>query len=215
MPWEKYRVRIQAVHVSAAMPPVFARESAAQIMGLPIIGVPRDVQTVVTRGNSGGQSNRGVHRINAVEGDPPPWEMFGLLLTPPPQTARDLAVRLPLAGSLPCMDKLLQQQALDGSPSNTQGCFTADDVLCSNSLLPHAIQRLRVERVLSVADPLPESAGESFSRAIMIQHGFLHQSCRFRSQTVGDSSGTLILIGKNSRHPASSTAARSTQPRSI
>ena len=156
MPWEKYRVRIQAVHESAARPPVFARESAAQIVGLPLIGVPADVQTVIPRGRSGGQSNRGVRRVNAVGGDPPPWEMFGLLLTPPPQTARDLAIRLPLTGS----------------PTGGPGCFTADDILSAVSLLPHAIQRLRVERVLSVADPLSESAGESFSRAIMIQHGF-------------------------------------------
>lgn len=171
-PWEKYRMRIQAVNDSAEHPPVFARESAAQIMGLPIIGVPKEVQTVVVRGKSGGQSNRGVRRINAVEGDPPPWEMFGVLVTPPPQTARDLALRLPLAGSLPAMDKLLQRQILPGSPANPQCVFTDEDVMAAAHGLPYQIQRLRVERVLSVADPLSQSAGESFSRAIMIQHGF-------------------------------------------
>lgn len=172
LPWEKYRMRIQAVHESAQNAPVFARESAAQIMGLPVIGVPSEVQTVVSPGRSGGQSNRGVRRVNAVAGDPPPWEMFGVFLTPPPQTARDLAVRLPLTGSLPAMDKLLQRIPLSGSPGNPQQFFSEDDVRAATALLPNATQRGRVERVLTVADPLSESAGESLSRAIMIEHGF-------------------------------------------
>ncbi|MHA7175114.1 hypothetical protein ACX80D_00485 [Arthrobacter sp. Sr24] len=171
-PWEKYRMRIQAVHESAQNAPVFARESAAQIMGLPVIGVPEEVQTVVSPGRSGGQSNRGVRRVNAIVGDPPPWEMFGVFLTPPPQTVRDLALRLPLTGSLPAMDKLLQRIPLPGSPGGAQQFFGKDDVRAAITLLPHAIQRGRVERVLAVADPLSESAGESFSRAIMIENGF-------------------------------------------
>ncbi|MDD0859495.1 hypothetical protein NHF46_20775 [Arthrobacter alpinus] len=154
-------MRIQAVHESAQNAPVFARESAAQIMGLPVIGVPSEVHTVVSPGRSGGQSNRGVRRVNAVAGDPPPWEMFGVSLTPPPQTARDLAVRLPLTGSLPAMDKLLQRIPLSGSPGNPQQFFSEDDVRAATALLPNATQRGRVERVLTVADPLPESAGES------------------------------------------------------
>lgn len=189
-PWEKYRVRIQAVHESAESPPVFARESAAQIMGLPIIGVPEDVQTVIPAGKNGGQSNRGVRRVNALEGDPPPWQMFGMLLTPPPQTARDLAVRLPLTGSLPSMDKLLQQKLLDGSPMDQPRTFTADDVISASSLLPYRTQRHRVERVLSVADPLSGSPGESFSRAIMIEHGFPMPALQVR---FSDSRGLIGL----------------------
>ena len=34
-PWQKYRVQIQAVQELAQGNPVFARESAAQILGLP------------------------------------------------------------------------------------------------------------------------------------------------------------------------------------
>lgn len=141
-------------------------------MGLPLIRIPAEVQTVVAVGKSGGQSSRGVRRINAVEGDPPPWEMFGLLVTPPVQTVRDLAIRLPLALSLPAMDKLLQRKVLPGSPSDVQLVFTADDVRASTLLLPNGTQRGRVERVLEVADGLAQSPGESLSRAIMIQDGF-------------------------------------------
>lgn len=189
-PWEKYRVHIQAVHESAETPPVFARESAAQIMGLPVIGVPEDVQTVVPAGKNGGQSNRGVRRISAVEGDPPPWQMFGMLLTPPPQTARDLAVRLTLTGALPSMDRLLQQKLLDDYPMDLQRFFTADDVVAASSVLPYRTQRHRVERVLSVADPLSGSPGESFSRAIMIEHGFPSPALQVR---FSDSRGFIGL----------------------
>lgn len=171
-PWEKYRVRIQAVQAASIHPPVFARESAAQIMGLPVIGVPQEVQTVVPRGGSGGQSNRGVRRVNAIDGDPAPWEMFGLLTTPPPQTARDLAVRLPLAMSLPAMDRVLQPKPLEGSPNCVKTTFTERDILAATELLPNETQRRRVTRALSVANPLSGSPGESFSRALMIEQGF-------------------------------------------
>lgn len=171
-PWEKYRVRIQAVQAASVHPPVFARESAAQIMGLPVIGVPQEVQTVVPRGGSGGQSNRGVRRVNAIDGDPAPWEMFGLLTTPPPQTARDLAVRLPLAMSLPAMDRVLQPKPLEGSPHYVKTMFTERDILAATELLPNETQRRRVTRALSVANPLSGSPGESFSRALMIEQGF-------------------------------------------
>ncbi|MHA7303909.1 hypothetical protein ACX80E_01475 [Arthrobacter sp. TMN-49] len=171
-PWEKYRIRIQAIHELAAGRPIFARESAAQIMGLPLISIPREVQTVIAVGTSGGQSSHGVRRINAIDGDPAPWEMFGLLVTPPVQTVRDLAVRLPLAQSLPAMDKLLQRKILPGSPPNVPLVFMVDDVRGSALLLPNSAQRGRVGRVLEVANGLSQSAGESLSRAIMIQNGF-------------------------------------------
>lgn len=130
------------------------------------------VQTVVDPGKNGGQSSNGVHRCNALADDSPPWTMFGLQLTGPPQTVRDLAVRLPLAQSLPSMDKLLQQKILPGSPPNVDVVFTIDDIRDSTMLLPNGTQRRRVERVLAVADGRSQSPGESWSRAIMIQNGF-------------------------------------------
>lgn len=171
-PWEQYRMRIQAVHDLAAVHPVFAGESAAQVMGLPIIGIPRQVQTVIATGTSGGRSGNGVHRVKAIDGDPKPWTMFGLQVTPPPQTVRDLAVRRPLTHSLPAMYRLMQRKVLPGSPHNVSLVFTADNVRDSALLLPNNAQRQRVERVLEVADGLSQSAGESLSRAIMIQNGF-------------------------------------------
>lgn len=171
-PWEKYRVRIQAVHELATSPPVFARESAAQIMGLPFIGVPESIYSVVPPGKSGGQSSAGINRTNALAGDPPPWEMFGLQLTPPPQTARDLAVRLPFTEALAAMDRVIRPKVLPGSPYNMPRIFTRDDVLASVSVLPNQTQRTRVARVVQCADGLSQSAGESKSRAIMILNGF-------------------------------------------
>lgn len=187
-PWEKYRVRIEAVHQLARNPPVFARESAAQIMGLPIIDIPDTVETVQLQGRDGGQSSAGVHRVNAVAGDPPPWEMFGLQLTPPPQTARDLAFRLPLPQSLPAMDRLLSQQIMPGSPHNTLLNFSVRHILDSSALLPNKSQRTRVERVVRLADGLSQSPGESWSRAIMFLNGFPKPVLQ---QPIFDSSGRI------------------------
>ncbi|MGO4385552.1 hypothetical protein [Specibacter sp. RAF43] len=171
-PWHKYRVRVQAVHELAAGTPVFARESAAQIMGLPLIDAPQLVHTVVPPGQGGGRSSAGIRRLEAVPGDPDPWVMFGLRVTPPVQTARDLALRLPLARSLPAMDKVLSQKVLPGSPPGVRLIFRPADVEEAVGLLPTEAQRGRVRRVLAVANGLSQSAGESWSRAIMIQHGF-------------------------------------------
>jgi hypothetical protein len=171
-PWEQHRMKVQAVHELAVAPPVFARESAAEVMGLPVVGVPRDVQTLVPAGTPGGQSRHGVRRIMAVAGDPEPWTMFGLLVTRPVETARDLAVHLPLERSLPAMDKLLQRKALPGSPNNTNLVFGEEDVCASAARLPSMAKQRRVLRVLDVADGGSQSAGESRSRAIMILNGF-------------------------------------------
>jgi len=170
--WEKFRVNIQAVHETAAGSPVFARQSAAQILGLPLIRIPPLVQTVIPPGQGGGRSSNGVHRIMGVRGDPEPWLVDGLLTTPPVQTARDLAVHLPLAHALVAMDRLLGSAPLSGTDQNGASTFTRQDVTDSLELLPNATQQRRVERVLTLASPLAGSAGESLSRAIMIENGF-------------------------------------------
>lgn len=170
--WHKYRIEIQAVHELALRSPIFAHESAAQIMGLPLISIPNRVQTLVPPGQGGCRSSNGVQRMEALAGDPEPWEMYGLLLTPPVQTARDLAVRLPLSHSLPAMDRVLAQQILPGSPVNVPLTFQREHVRAAIELLPNATARTRAQRVLAVADGKSQSAGESLSRAIMIEHGF-------------------------------------------
>ena len=171
-PWEKYRMQIQAVHELAAGRPVFARESAAQILGLPLASVPPRVQTVVPPGQGGGRSRKTLQRMQAIAADPPPWEMFGLLVTPPVQTVRDLAVHLPLSGSLPAMDRLMSQRILPGSPCNVQLTFTEANVAAAIELLSSASQQYRALRVLELADGQSGSTGESLSRAIMIENGF-------------------------------------------
>lgn len=171
-PWQKYRVQIQAVQELAQGNPVFARESAAQILGLPLIGGHLEVQTLFTGARPGGQSSNGVRRLQSVEGDPEPWLMQGLLVTPPHITARDLAVRLPLTNSLPAMDSLLSQRILPGSPQQVRLTFGPEQVAEAVERLPNQAQRVRALRVLSVADGRSGSAGESWSRAIMIERGF-------------------------------------------
>ena len=171
-PWEQYRVRIEAVHLLAKNRPVFAHESAAQILGLPLITIPRDVHTVVSGGRSGGQSSNGIRRTLQLPDDPPPWEVQGILVTPPPQTVRDLALRLPLTHSLPAIDRLMQATALPSLSRHGSPIFTQDHVRAAAAMLPYAAQRRRVGRVVDVSVDTSQSAGESFSRAIMLQNGF-------------------------------------------
>lgn len=171
-PWEKYRMRIQAVDELARSSPIFARESAAQILGLPVIGIPRDVQTVIPSTAKGGQSSNGIRRLPAPELDPPPWEVDGLRVTQPHITARDLAVRLPLRRSLAAMDKVVSGKVLPNSPLNVPLTFTVAAIEEAIGFLPSAAQRRRALRVLGVANGLSQSPGESVSRAIMIENQF-------------------------------------------
>lgn len=188
-PWHKYRMRIQAVHELAHTSPVFSRESAAQIMGLPILSTRDRVHTLVAPGQGGGRNSEEVQRSQAIPGDTEPWEMFGLLVTNPVQTARDMAVKLPFVDALPAMDKALDRKILPGSPPNVNLGFTEKHVLEASKLLPFASQQARVLRVLNAADPRSQSAGESFSRALMIVHGFpapdLQREFRDRHGLVG------------------------------
>lgn len=170
-PWEQYRVHIQAVHELARTSPVFSRQSAAQVMGLPLIFVPGLVETTCVRKN-GGQSSNGVHRLPAIDGDPLPWQMHGLLVTQPHITARDLAVQLPLSQSLPAMDKLLPMSILPGSPVNVPLTFSVGKIEEAISRLPNGAQKGRAFRVLAAGNGLSQSAGESLSRAIMLENGF-------------------------------------------
>lgn len=187
-PWKRYAAQIYAVNALARIQPTFARESAAQILGLPLSTIPTKVQTVVSTGLAGGQSSRQVRRLPRIDGDPIPWLVTGVFVTPPHITARDLAVDLPLTQSLPTMDAVVSQMVLPSTPPGVKANFSREDILVAISRLPSASQRTRAARVLDVANGQSQSAGESISRAIMIEHNFSQPALQI---PVHDSAGLI------------------------
>ncbi|WP_125610808.1 hypothetical protein [Specibacter cremeus] len=170
-PWERFRQQVQAVNDSAVgEPPVFALETAAHILGMNPPFIPAQVQTLIRGSATGGRSRNGICRVVGVKGDPDPWIMDGLLVTPPIETARDIAAHRRLGIALPVMDRLIRPQLLAGVPNAR--LMSPPDVVPSIERLKHATHRARATRVLDLANGASESAGESLSRAIMILNGF-------------------------------------------
>ena len=171
-PWQRYRTLIQAVNDSAQSSPVFARESAANVLGLPVLRTPGDVHCLQKAASSGGRSEYGVRRHKPLPGDPEPWHVDGLLATPLVETARDLAAVGTFAQGLAALDRLLLAKPFPAVPYEYVRPIRDEEVLESLARLGRSGQRQHVQRVLHHANYLSGSPGESWSRAIMIQHGF-------------------------------------------
>ncbi|HKU31041.1 MAG TPA: type IV toxin-antitoxin system AbiEi family antitoxin domain-containing protein [Arthrobacter sp.] len=165
-PWERFRVKIQAVNDAARKPPVFCGQSAAALWDLPLVDVPDEVETLVFPGRGGGRSKNAIRRRTAGIGDTEIARVDGLLVTSEDRTIRDLAIRLPLTGLLPAVDRAALFWQRTGRPPEEFG----DGIRSTLGTLSNAKQR-RTHRVLAAADPRSGSSGESLSRAVMIQAG--------------------------------------------
>ncbi|WP_160318917.1 hypothetical protein [Arthrobacter sp. ERGS1:01] len=157
---------------SARRAPVFSHESAASILGLPLLETPAQVHCLLPISSSGGRNEYGVRRHNPIPGDPLPWCVDGLLTTPLVETARDLAATGTFAQGLTAMDRLLLPKLFPGIPLGLLSAIRDEEVLDSLAKLGSGSQRGRVKRSLEFADIRSGSPGESWSRAIMLQHGF-------------------------------------------
>ncbi|QPL05165.1 hypothetical protein ID810_10625 [Actinomyces respiraculi] len=134
---------------------VLARESAAVMLGIPLVGaLPHQVQ-VVRRGRDGGRSTPGVRTLRA-SGDYQSLTRDGVEISSVAQTLADLARRRPLWSVLPGLDAMLRS-----------GQVTKDQITSLAS--PGSHGRTRLLHAVAVADPASESVGESLSRAVMIE----------------------------------------------
>lgn len=176
-PWQRYLAR---VHAYALLHPgaVFAQESAAVLVGLPVYGEPRWIHVLdpsATRTAASGDVvvHAGVDDREIIEAGP--FAFTDLLVT-----ALDLARLLPPAFGLGVVDAVLRPTFLgaDGLP-----------------LLRERIREFRAPRgrrradwVLDHADPRAESPAESVSRAVVGWCGFAPPELQveFRSGDVTD-----------------------------
>ncbi len=167
-PWEKYAMRIDAVHRAAHGDPIFCRRSAAQLWGIPVIEIPDFVDILIGR-KGGGRSTTDVRRHRSDLPTVFTVRIGGLLATTKLQTVRDLAVALPFPDAVAAMDRALSSRPLRAE-KNGAG-LQKFQISISMDLLPHASQQRRVQRVLDFADKLSGSPGESLSRAHMSRLG--------------------------------------------
>ncbi|MDQ7993832.1 MAG: hypothetical protein AAGC63_11990 [Propionicimonas sp.] len=153
---------------------VFARETAASIHGLPLMPWRTGEVIVYRTGGGHGSVLPTVHARQASLAEADVQRHGGLPVTSLARTAADLARSLPFEEAVAVVDAALARglarEELLRRASTGRGCRMA-------------------RRAIEAADPLSESAGESVSRARIIQHGFPLPRLQVE---ITDASGTLI-----------------------
>ncbi|MBQ1444192.1 MAG: hypothetical protein IIZ13_10140 [Renibacterium sp.] len=164
-PEQQHLFKMHAVDSAAhRRPPVFSKESAAILWGLPLGMVPDQVNVNVPK-LSGHRSSGLVARrcFDPIESGH--WNIDGLAVTGKLQTAVELALILPMTWAVAVMDRLLGEQRLPGEQSAAPVSKADVDVVLRRLGTVRAIRR--ASRVLDFADPNSGSPGESISRVNM------------------------------------------------
>ena len=164
-PWERERLRVRAVVAQGRLPRVPVQESAAIMWGLPVLRLPPDV-LLLAEGPTHGRRRAGIRWTarNLLE---PLASASGLAVTSRAQTALDMAAYLEFEAAVPAMDKILRSHPPTGLPGISKEHLWR---LAEN--LPNRTRLTRAVRVIGFADARSESAGESYSRAVIQRRGF-------------------------------------------
>jgi hypothetical protein len=165
-PWEQYRLRVQAAAETFEAPTVFARRSAASVWGIPTIGLHHPVQALTLK-NDGGRSGAGVSRHFAVQAGLKVVRREGILVTDRIRTVLDLAAFLQFTEAVVPLDHVLRPDNLRHLPA-----LAKDELEAGIGPMYSAAAARRIRTAIGFADPASESAGESYSRALIHVAGF-------------------------------------------
>jgi hypothetical protein len=158
--WDRYRMRVLAVHLTAHRPPVLCRETAAVIHGLPLVMVPSHVHVQQVADGSA-HSRGGVRRHCTSMGGPSVLHLSGLQVTSLESTIVALAVGSGFPAGVLALDDALRRGTTDlGQVSGLARVART------------AAARTRIAAVLDFARSDAESPGESLSRVQMMVMGF-------------------------------------------
>ncbi|WP_285727071.1 hypothetical protein [Psychromicrobium xiongbiense] len=174
---QRHGMRACSWALSSTAAPVFARESAALLWGLPLASCPSK-PTVLTSDTSRGRSRGDIRRVRGL--DRAVEEVVavgGLLVTSKSRTVLELASRLSFPWSLAIVDAAFRSSRPnpDGSWNARKPwgppCSPEELAVASQGLLSRAGEQ-RAMAVARLGSGLSESAGESLSRAQMHLLGF-------------------------------------------
>jgi hypothetical protein len=188
-PWIRFAWTVAAA--ARAIPGlVLCRETAAFVMGIPILRTPSYVDCVAQNPSRSGRrrptlsmvrtgndaqyilTDRGFplrYHVNPEASREKFGEFRGTGLV---HTALDVAFSLPLSQSLVVADGVARKLWKAGTLAPESNLLDVDHIAAAFQAHPHAAARRRAELALSLASPLAESAGESFSRAVFQFLGF-------------------------------------------
>lgn len=182
-PWERERLRVRAAVAQGQERRVPVQESAAVMWRLPLIRLPSEV-FLLAEGPSHGRRRAGIRWTvrNLLE---PLASVSGVSVTSRAQTVLDMAAYLDFEAAVPALDKVLRSDPATGLPG-----FSREHLLRLAENLPNRTRLNRAVHLIGFADERSESAGESYSRAVIqrqgfpppeLQHEFITAAGRFRT----------------------------------
>lgn len=171
-PWQRYAARVHAV-VMTHPDAVFCLESAAVLLGLPIVGEPRDVH-VLDSPEATSRLNGGI-RLHTTTGDRLLVEVGGILSTSALDTTIDVARSRHPALGLAVADAALR---IDAS-------LSVSALVAQNESRLSSRGRRQARWALHRANPLAETMLESISRAAIEWLGFEEPELQRRFHTGG------------------------------
>ena len=139
---------------------VASHASAAALWDVPRISDPDGLVHGLTSVASGTRTEHGVRKHAVADRELHVVERHGIRCTSLARTIIDLAMSEPFADAVVAADWSLRQHT------------TKDALAMTLDELAPTYRRRRAERVIEFADPRSGSAGESFSRTLMAEHGF-------------------------------------------
>jgi hypothetical protein len=161
MPWERYLARVHA-YALVNQTAVFAYESAAALLGLPLFGEPRRIH-VYDEGRSKSRESGDVFVHTSADGRDVVMR-DGLAMTDPAHTALDLMRVLPAPFGLAIGDAAI-------SPFQG-GMATADQLVKIGAGQQNRRGRRLLDLLFGMVDSRSESPGESVGRAVIVWSGF-------------------------------------------
>lgn len=164
-PWERQRARIRAAVEQVPGQRILIQQSAAVIWGLPVIGESPEVLLLAIHPTHG--RRRGNLRWAEPRLLEPVTTRDGVPVTSLAHTVLDMAAYLNFERAVPAMDHVLRPDPDRGLPA-----LRKEHLRELAEHLPSHAKRLRAGRVIDFAQALSESAGESYSRAVLYRHGF-------------------------------------------
>ncbi|ROQ38593.1 hypothetical protein EDF46_2233 [Frondihabitans sp. PhB188] len=156
---DRFAALARATALNRRKPLIFSHVTAAVLLGLPLVGPLPSRVDVLMVGASGGRSEPGLlaHR-RAVA--PDLADADGLVVTSVAQTLVDVAATSRLGRSLPMLDEAIRREWV-----------TAADLIALLEDGPPIRAHARVRRAIEWADGRAANAGESLSRAVILEAG--------------------------------------------
>jgi hypothetical protein len=191
-PEDRHRLRLAIVERLSGPGLVFSHQSAAALLGLPVLGRWPDTAQVLCDCAAGGRSNRGITRHALGLAGVPRVTVAGLTVTAPTRTVIDLAATMQFLPAVVAADAAMHVDRRTGRSLTTPAEVRA----LLEAMMPFRGMR-KVQSALDAATTLSDSVGETICRLILAEVGFAGPALQVEFR---DSRGLIGYVDFSWRH---------------